>query len=346
LLEYARGSRPAHFNPAGGSLEITRALNQCGYVVDAVSWFDDDFAPEREYDLFVGHDAVSFKRVSETLGRQTKRVTYVTSCYGEAFAVETEKAYSRFCQSRGLDRSSLQTYLPVFAGNFAVSSADLVVCLGKETRKTFLPVAKRVVAINNAAYLDPNIKPEQLARRVATPNFVYYGGRGNIQKGVDLLIEAFAGTPEAHLYVFSPLEPEVVRAYARELRSPNIHFVHHWRFFPRLVRRLVSHCTFSVLCGFATGQSTALIASLGMGLVPVVNAEADIDAPGIMIIETSVPGVRDALRRALALPHSEIAALAVFMDRYGEGKELERKWGGKIEITPSKVGKSVKMCKK
>jgi glycosyltransferase involved in cell wall biosynthesis len=309
LLEDARRGRSAYFNPRGASLEIARALNQCGYVVDSVSHRDDSFAPEREYDLFIGHDGVSFRRISGMLGRQTKRVTYVTGCYGEAFAAETEKAYSRFCRSRGLDRLSLKACRSIDASNFAVSSADLVVCLGKETRKTFLPVAKKVAAINNAAYLDPNTAPEQFVRRVATSNFVYYGGSGNIQKGVDLLIEAFAGLPEAHLYVFGPLEPEVVRAYARELRSPNIHFVHHWRFVSKLVRRLVSSCTFIVLCGFATGQSTALIAGLGLGLVPVVNTEADIGAPGIAITETSVPGVRDAVRRALTLPYSEIAAL-------------------------------------
>jgi len=309
LVEYARGVRSAYFNPAGASLEIARALNQCGYVVDAVSRRDESFSPEREYDLFIGHDGVSFKRISETLRPQTRRVTYVTGCYSKAFAAETEKACSRFCRSRGLDRSAVKSCLPIFTSNFAVSSADLVVCLGKETQKSFLPVAKRVVAINNAAYLDPNLAPGRHARQVANANFVYYGGRGNIQKGVDLLIEAFAGLPEAHLYLFSPLEPEVLSAYARELRSPNIHFVHQWRFFPGLVRRLVSNCTFIVLCGFASGQSTALIAGLGLGLVPVVNIEADIDAPGIVITETSVPGVRDALRRALALPPAEVAAL-------------------------------------
>jgi hypothetical protein len=101
----------------------------------------------------------------------------------------------------------------------------------------------------------------------------------------------------------------VAQAYARELRSSNIHFVHHWRFFPKLVRRLITTCTFNVLCGFATGQSTALIASLGLGLVPVVNTEADIEEPGVAIIETTVPGVRDAVRRALALSQSEVAAL-------------------------------------
>jgi len=45
-------------------------------------------------------------------------------------------------------------------------------------------------------------------------------------------------------------------------------------------------------------------------------------------------------------PHSEVAALAIFLDRLNEGKELERKWNerfkGKIKIEPSEKGKNVK----
>lgn len=43
-------------------------------------------------------------------------------------------------------------------------------------------------------------------------------------------------------------------------------------------------------------------------------------------------------------PHSEIAALAIFLDRYFEGKELDREWRGRRRITPARIGKIVKMC--
>lgn len=46
-------------------------------------------------------------------------------------------------------------------------------------------------------------------------------------------------------------------------------------------------------------------------------------------------------------PHSEIAALAVFLDRYFEGKELKGEFGGAMKrVTPSKSGKNVIMCEK
>lgn len=40
-------------------------------------------------------------------------------------------------------------------------------------------------------------------------------------------------------------------------------------------------------------------------------------------------------------PHSEVAALAVFMDRLLEGKGLERDFDGKLQIHPSRRGKKV-----
>lgn len=41
-------------------------------------------------------------------------------------------------------------------------------------------------------------------------------------------------------------------------------------------------------------------------------------------------------------PHSEIAALAIFLDRLFEGKELKQKFNGKVRIVPSDRNKLVK----
>ncbi len=40
-------------------------------------------------------------------------------------------------------------------------------------------------------------------------------------------------------------------------------------------------------------------------------------------------------------PHSELAALAVFLDRIQQGRELVRTFDGKIRIIPTKMGKRV-----
>lgn len=40
-------------------------------------------------------------------------------------------------------------------------------------------------------------------------------------------------------------------------------------------------------------------------------------------------------------PHSEVAALAIFLDRYKGGRSLEKKTGGRLEIMPNPRGKTV-----
>jgi tRNA (cytidine56-2'-O)-methyltransferase len=40
-------------------------------------------------------------------------------------------------------------------------------------------------------------------------------------------------------------------------------------------------------------------------------------------------------------PHSEVASLAIFLDRYTKGKWITKKFNGKIEIIPSNKGKKI-----
>jgi tRNA (cytidine56-2'-O)-methyltransferase len=40
-------------------------------------------------------------------------------------------------------------------------------------------------------------------------------------------------------------------------------------------------------------------------------------------------------------PHSEVAALAIFLDKYTKGKWINKRFNGKIEIIPSDTGKKV-----
>ena len=40
-------------------------------------------------------------------------------------------------------------------------------------------------------------------------------------------------------------------------------------------------------------------------------------------------------------PISEVSALALFLDRFFEGKELDREFDGKMKVIPSEKGKSV-----
>lgn len=63
-------------------------------------------------------------------------------------------------------------------------------------------------------------------------------------------------------------------------------------------------------------------------------------------VPPAVYGLADYNVAVSSQPHSEVAALAIFLDRFFEGQELEMDFGGEVRILPSKRGKSVISCRK
>lgn len=67
-------------------------------------------------------------------------------------------------------------------------------------------------------------------------------------------------------------------------------------------------------------------------LIIIVGAEK---VPG------SIYGLADFNLSVLNQPHSEVSALALFLDRFFQGKEFLQSFSGKMEIVPSERGKRV-----
>ena len=64
------------FSNCGIAVSLVRVLNELGYVVDVVEWTDAKFVPRRPYDLFIGHGAVNFERLSQHLPAHTPKVFF------------------------------------------------------------------------------------------------------------------------------------------------------------------------------------------------------------------------------------------------------------------------------
>jgi tRNA (cytidine56-2'-O)-methyltransferase len=58
-------------------------------------------------------------------------------------------------------------------------------------------------------------------------------------------------------------------------------------------------------------------------------------------VPSELYGLADYNIAVTSQPHSEIAALGVFLDRYFEGKELNKSFKGGLEIVPQKSGKRI-----
>jgi hypothetical protein len=313
LQSYINGAPPLYFNPAGAMIEIAHALTECSFIVDAIGITDCEFTLTERYDLLVAHAGSAYSKFGELVGPQCKVIDYSTGCHWKAYDAQSAARYGRFAASRGITVSKQwERPLNLEEENYAAARADLVVCLGPETAKTFEPVARKVCYINNSAFVTAIPRPVGFAAH-SRLNFYYQGGPGNIQKGLDLLFEAFADEPNLHLFFDSVVDNDVLKTYKRELRSSNIHYSEFRTLFPIGHNHLINSCAFVVHAGMNSGQSTALVGALAHGLIPVVARESNLALEGIevSIADHSIAAIRHAIRHAASLPNSEIERRAV-----------------------------------
>jgi glycosyltransferase involved in cell wall biosynthesis len=285
--------------------EIVKILNRQGYLVDVVDYRDKNYKINRNYDLFIGHGGINFVQLTRQLKNDVPKVFLATGSY---WKFHNEQEIQRFDdlarrrgQKLGYDR------LITSDEETALSLADGILGFGnKFTLDTYAKYPHVYMVDGNAVYDDHAEwcnKDFDFGRK----NFLFFSGRGNIHKGLDLLIEAFSHL-DIHLWICTKIETQFYRLYSKELsNSENIHLV-GW-VLPRTKKyyEIVQKCNYAILPSCSEGQSQSIIECMWQGLIPVVsrNCGIDLDEFGYYIDPCTIDSIEDLVTKLSALPIRE-----------------------------------------
>lgn len=297
------------FSNRGLAQEWVRALNRLGLSVDVVNFDNDAWLPRRGYDVFVGHGGVNFSRIADGLEPGTIRIYFATGLHQGVQNARAARRSTELRERRGVD-------LPpdrLVGGDepAAYARADAIICLGNAAVAASFSPHPTVFHVNNAVFPPRTGAGVSRSWSSARREFLFFAGRGNLHKGLDLLLEAFAGQ-SLLLHVCQHLQPEFAASYRQELSEESIR-VHG--FVPMrspTFLELASRCAWIVLPSCAEGQPGSVLEGMARGLVPILPDSAGLDvAPlGIRIETLTVAGVTSALQRAVALPEEQVARLS------------------------------------
>ncbi|MFQ5642230.1 MAG: glycosyltransferase [Thiogranum sp.] len=247
------------------------------------------------------------------------------------WTIHNSRNYARhaaLAQRRGVALKPLRLVEP----NDSVERADYITCRGGTfSRSSYAygdtPIL-RLPQLTPAAidgYIDRDM--EKCRNR-----FVWLGGSGVVHKGLDLLLEAFAGLPDCHLTVCGRVsrEKSFQSLYRRELYElPNIDTIDWIDTLSDQFRRIVTDSAALVLPSASELSCGSVIAGMMTGLVPVTTPGTDIDVSGIgfSIEEDSVAAVRAAVcavrdQSAAELAEMSQAAREAASRRYGRDRFL------------------------
>ena len=293
------------FSNLGLAQYIPRALNELGYVVDIVSWDDKEWLPKKEYDLFIGHGGINYERISNALSPNTTRIYFSTGTYWREFNVREAKRVYDLAVRRGIllppDRAIR------VSEESANQLASGIICLGNKNAVDSYHKFPLVLGINNAAY---SVQWDGMLRKdfdAGRTHFLFFSGGGSLHKGLDLILEAFAGT-DLHLHICQIIDPLFAEAYHDELTNySNIHLHGHIPMRSAEFEKLAATCNWTILATACEGQPGATLECMAYGLIPVLSAEANIDLGnfGVFLPESNVADIRKAVLNAAEIDVEE-----------------------------------------
>ncbi len=293
------------------SLQMAQVFLDRGYAVDVIHYLNDTFTPRKRYDFFVSA-RINFSQIARRLNADCVKIAHFDTSH---YVFNNAVAFKRVLdlqQRRGVNSNSIR----IIEKSAAVENADHAVVLGNDfTMGTYAYAKKPMYALNVPT---PNVYPSPQSKdfAAARTRFLWLGSTGLVHKGLDLVLEAFAQTPELELYVCGPLqqEKEFSQQYHKELhQTPNIYAIGWTDVGSTRFQELVNQCSALIYPSCAEGQAGAVVTCTQAGLIPIASYESGMDTRdfGITLTDCSVGNLVQTLRTFADRPADELQGMAV-----------------------------------
>ncbi|MGB5725947.1 MAG: hypothetical protein WBM52_01920 [Thiogranum sp.] len=309
------------------NFQIARTFLDLGFQVDVIPFDDHRFTPKVDYDVTVDINS-NIGRLADRLGPGCIKILHPMFSH---WTIHNSRSYARhaaLAQRRGAALKPLRLLEP----NDSVECTDYITSRGGAFSRASYDYGKapllRLPQITPASiedYLDRDI--DRCRNR-----FVWLSGKGMVHKGLDLVLEAFAGLPDCHLTVCGRVSREkpFESLYQRELYElPNIETIDWIDTLSARFRQIASESMALVLPSASEFSCGSVIAGMMTGLIPVTTPSTDIDVSeiGFSIEEDSVEAVRSAVCAVRDQPTARLAEMSqaswdAANQRYGRDKFL------------------------
>jgi glycosyltransferase involved in cell wall biosynthesis len=284
---------------------------ESGFTVDVLHWTNRTFAPRERYDFYVDVRR-NFARTAPRLNKECVKILHLDTAHHAFHNAAQLRRLAELKRRRGID-------LPPFKlieETRAIEVADCATVLGNDfTIGTYRFAGKplhRIPVSVPFTYDFPAAKDWEACRT----SFLWFGSEGFVHKGLDLVLEAFAGMPELRLFVVGPIErePRFEAAFARELyATPNIRTLGWVDAGGASFAKVAGACVAVIYPSCSEGGGAGVLTCMHAGLVPIVSTETSVDVPsgaGIILRDGSVDTIRAEVRRTAGLPPEQVRAMA------------------------------------
>lgn len=290
--------------------QMVNTFLELGYAVDLISYRNTSFRPQQAYNIFVGA-RTNFDRLAALLNESCKKVVHLDTAH---WITNNHNAYSRLSDLCRRRKVAIKDGVRLIEHNLAIENADLGTILGNDfTIDSYAYAGKPIhrIPISSPVTFEWSKRDIESVRN----NYMWFGSSGFVHKGLDLVLELFAGLPNHQLYVCGPLarEQAFIAEFHNELyETGNIHPVGWVDVNDLRFKQILDSCLGIIYPSCAEGGGGSVICCMQGGLIPVASYESSVDIAdnGITLRQSSLAEMKEAVVRLSGLPGAELEAMA------------------------------------
>jgi glycosyltransferase involved in cell wall biosynthesis len=288
------------------AIVIGEVFKEFGFNADVIFCKKKIFLPHKDYSIVFGQEP-NFEKYAKRNPKAIK-IYFATGSY---WKYQNSAIIKRTQEVNKKRKSNLEPSRLV-SPHESAELADWIIQIGsKFTISTYPPeIQHKIILVSQSSFefLDTNIENKNYS--FAKKKFLWFGGKGAILKGLDLLLEAFVKRPDLELFIAGAPEKDFVKEYANELfNTRNIHFLGWLDIKSEILRRVADSCAFVILPSASEGVPGSVISMMRLGLVPVVSIQAaveEIEYYGFLIHGLTIQDVLSVVDRVSSLDEDEI----------------------------------------
>ena len=254
--------------------EIARQLSVYGYNVDAAQFNSTKLLLTKKYDLIIDIVPTKFPEIKRHMNKGCKTIAYFTTS-NPSFQNSAEKARINALEKRrGVEVEAQRQDRPYTR---EIENYDAYFMIGNSYNwKTYTDEfdLKEPFYIKNTGHKQEYRFDKSKKKKT---NFIYFGSRGQVHKGLDLLLEVFSedGFP-CDLYVCGNFksEKDFEEVYYKELyETSNIHPVGFVSIESEQFKELTESCVYSIIPSSSEANCGAVLTTMSAGLIPICSYE-------------------------------------------------------------------------
>lgn len=284
---------------------IANIFKELEFNIDIVHYTNQREIEYKKYDFIFGFGE-PFE--NSFVDKNLKRIYYATGAHvchqNYAEIKRVEEVNTKY------NSNILPKRLVLWNWSMSTSLSDTLIVIGNEwTKSTYEKYTEKpIFPINATAFINENCK--NIAREIekTKKSFLWFGSSGLVHKGLDLCLEYFSEHSDLELHICGPMEDDFKEIFVSYFEKENIYFHGFTDVSSQNFIDIVSYCSFAILPTCSEGQATALLTTMGAGLIPIASkySGVDIEKLGFLIDELNVESIDNCIQKVIALDNEEI----------------------------------------